>query len=274
MFSFLPVNLNQFNDSEGEETFIDEGWESALEDFEEEWSAENQEEETEEELETETETSEETETETETSEGEEEEEETETESKTEQKQTPEENNHFKQMRLQLEEAQKKARVIDEVAKMNGITPEQVIQEFERKQLEEQAKQQNVPVEVMQKLQTLEQENKTVKQSLFADRFNREVEETKAKYNLTDEEVQATVEFMDKHKFPLDFPFETAYIAANHEKLVEEAKNKAIQEQLEEKKKRQNSSAVPHTDTGGSQNNNPHELSDEEYESIKKELGLD
>jgi hypothetical protein len=160
-------------------------------------------------------------------------------------QTPEQNEAFKKMRLQLEEAKKKASLVDKIAEQNGISSEEVLKQYEESLIKKQAEEQKIPVDVLKRLNNQENEISQMKYQSFATSFNSQVEKVKSDNNLTDDEIFAVMDYMkDNQLNPQTIKFEDAYFLANKETFVQKQIEKTRQQELSDKKKRQQSSAIP------------------------------
>src|SRR6185312_8779353 len=82
---------------------------------------------------------------------------------------------FAELRRKADEGEKFRGFVEQLATAGGTSPEEIMQRFQERQLEEQATEQNVPVEFLKRLQTLELENATNKQQSIAQKFNTDVE---------------------------------------------------------------------------------------------------
>lgn len=199
--------------------------------------------------------------------------ETEPQEETPQFQTQKQNEAFANMRKQMQEAKKYQDFLARIAEESGTSPEDLMKQYEERQLEQQAEQRGVPVDILKRLNALETENKTVKEQAFAEKFNMQVESTKEKYKLNDEDLGKVFDYMAQNGLdPQQVPirFEDAYFLANRDNILKQTEEKAKQSYLAEKKKRQNSSAPP---IGTSDSpNNPDSVSDEEVLQALKDLG--
>jgi hypothetical protein len=140
----LDLDLQLFADGED-----DLDLDSMMEEFESEWNDEDEVEETEESTPTDDE-----------SQDAEEQEETQTEETTNPNDSDEHkrNQAFQTLRQQAEENKKYADFINRLAQDSGVSPEEILNRYQERQLEAEAEQQNVPVDVLKRLNTLEQEN--------------------------------------------------------------------------------------------------------------------
>lgn len=245
--------------------FAEDDIQSMMEEFEAEWN------ENEEQPETETvEGNEETQEETSTDEVEE------TSTETTQPDLNDDskrNQAFAQLRREAQEAKKYQEFVAKLAEQNGVTPDDVLARFEERRLEEEAEKQNVPVEVLKRLQTLEQENQSVKESAFAERFNTQVENTIQKFGATDEEVRSTFQYALDNG--IDFKttsmtFEAVHRMAHLDTIIAKEVEKARQTDLENKRKRQTSATIPN---GNSVTQASDELSDEEVDKILARMNI-
>lgn len=251
MLKLLEVNIKQFND---EPNFVDEhggldveGIINAYNNQDQSDDFENNSDENEEIETTETETETETEIETD-SEGEEQQElgdegepEPEPEPKPD-KRTPDQ--AFAEMRRKLEATEPIAQWVQQLAEQQGFKdPQELIDAYEQQRLAREAEEKGIPVDVYQRLAKLEEENRLKDEAMFAERFNREVETTKDKYNLTDEQINEVFKFMGQNgyideKGRTSIAFEDAYILANRDTLIQQAEERGRQAYLEEKRKKQ------------------------------------
>ena len=88
---------------------------------------------------------------------------------------------FAEMRRRAEQNESLANWVQELATKQGFQdPQQLIEEFNKQQLAKEAQEKGVPLDVYERLQQLELENKTKDDRLFEERFNAEVAETKEK----------------------------------------------------------------------------------------------
>src|SRR5690606_11086592 len=109
------------------------------------------------------------------------------------KDKPDPDEAFKRMRQELEQSKKFEHVIKEIAEQNGVTLEQLLEAYEQRKLEQQAKAQNTSPEILKRLQQLEAQNQQLTEKHMAERFNQQVIATKEKYKLTDDDIKATVD---------------------------------------------------------------------------------
>lgn len=184
------------------------------------------------------------------------------------------NRAFADMRRQLEETKKYEAFLKNLAEQSGTTPEELMNRYEERKIEQEAKDKGVPVDVYKRLSELEQRDVEREQQILAERFNSEVERVIEKENLTEEDVENVFKHMAQEGLIVDgrpaIPFEQAYKLANLETIVEKSKKEAVQDNLEQKRKRQQSSAIP---SGASVTPTSNELSDEDVDKILESMDL-
>lgn len=154
------------------------------------------------------------------------------------KRTPDE--AFADMRRQLEANEPLAKWVQELATQQGFSdPQELIDEFNKQKIAREAEEQGVPVDVYQRLHYLEQENKTQRDKAIEAQFHAEVEATKNKHGLTEEQLTPVFDFMNQHGYGAgSIPFEHAYLLANSENLIKDAEERGRQEYLEQKQRKQ------------------------------------
>lgn len=161
----------------------------------------------------------------------------------------ERNRAFAQLRRERDEAKKLADWISQVAEQNGTSPEEMMKNYQQASLQKEAETKGVPVDLLQRMKTLEEENATIKNQTFAERFNADVSNTISKYGATESEVDATFQYM-KEKGLMDgvksgqFSFEELHKLAHLDTLVEKKSTEAVQKSLSSKKKRQQEAPLP------------------------------
>jgi K+-transporting ATPase c subunit len=256
----LDLDLQLFADGED-----DLDLDSMMEEFESEWNDEDEVEETEESTPTDDE-----------SQDAEEQEETQTEETTNPNDSDEHkrNQAFQTLRQQVEENKKYADFISRLAQDSGVSPEEILNRYQERQLEAEAEQQNVPVDVLKRLNTLEQENSTTKEQLRAERMETQIESVKAKYGADDNAIRAAFEEMlDSGIDPRvtdNVNFEKFYRAANVESIIQKEVENARQKDLANKKQRQTSAAIGN---GTSVSPSSDGLSDDEFDEILKNMDI-
>lgn len=181
------------------------------------------------------------------------------------------NEAFATLRKERDSFKKYADVIMNIAEKNGITPDELVKNFENKRLEEEAKNQNVPVDVLKRLQSLEAENERIRNEQFSKQFNESVDKTKQEFGLSEQDVTATIDFMVKNGFADKISFEQAYKLANFDTIMTKAKEQAQQEYLEKKQEKQSTAAIPHGNQNAQISSN--EWSDDEFNKMLKTLDI-
>lgn len=242
MLTAPKMNLRFFDDEVEEEGF---DMDKFREEFEKEYEEETPPTEGEggEETETETQTEEETESP-------EQEEETSSESGG---QETKDGKAFAQMRNQLKEKEQYEGFVKQIADHYGVKPDELMNRFKEQQIQQEAKEQGTNPEVLKRLKDVEAENQQIRQQSASDKFNQQVQQTLKEYDIKDNDptVQKTMEFiaqnhMNEQKMPT-ISFGDAYFLANKDDIIQKQVEAAQQKQLEDKKKRQESSALPSGD---------------------------
>jgi hypothetical protein len=158
------------------------------------------------------------------------------------------NKAFAELRRKAQENEQAAQFLKRFAETAGTSPEEVMNRFEQRLLEQEAQKQNVPVEVIQRIKKLEEENETIKSTTVAERMNTQIQSTIEKYGATDDDIRATFEEMAKSgidpRVNPNVDFERFYKAANFDKILEKKVSEAKQSSLAQKKKRQEQAAIP------------------------------
>jgi hypothetical protein len=256
----LDLDLQLFADGED-----DLDLDSMMEEFESEWNDEDEVEETEESTPTDNE-----------SQDAEEQEDTQSEETTNPNDSDEHkrNQAFQTLRQQAEENKKYADFISRLAQDSGVSPEEILNRYQERQLEAEAEQQNVPVDVLKRLNTLEQENNFTKEQLRAERMETQIESVKSKYGADDNAIRAAFEEMlDSGIDPRvtdNVNFEKFYRAANLESIIQKEVENARQKDLANKKQRQTSAAIGN---GTSVSPSSDGLSDDEFDEILKNMDI-
>jgi hypothetical protein len=188
--------------------------------------------------------------------------------------TDKRNRAFADLRRQADENKKYADFINRLAQDSGVSPEEILNRYQERQLEAEAEQQNVPVDVLKRLNTLEQENSTTKEQLRAERMETQIESVKSKYGADDNAIRAAFEEMlDSGIDPRvtdNVNFEKFYRAANLESIIQKEVENARQKDLANKKQRQTSAAIGN---GTSVSPSSDGLSDDEFDEILKNMDI-
>ena len=183
------------------------------------------------------------------------------------------NRAFADLRREAEANKKYADFINRLAEESGVKPEDILARYEEKKLTDRAQKENVPVEVLKRLDTLEQENRQSKEQLAAERLDTQIKTVEGKYGADEAAVRSTFEYMfaagvDPRTAEVDF--EKFYRAANLDSIIQKEVENARQKDLEDKKKRQESASIANgasvTQTGG-------DLSDEEFDVMLEKMGI-
>jgi hypothetical protein len=159
------------------------------------------------------------------------------------------NEAFKKLREEKEKLAESDKFLAELASNYGLSKEELVAKIREDQIAKQAKEKGIPVEQFQKMQQLEQEVATIKQRYLTETFNIEAERLVNKYNIPPAEVQQVFEKIGATGLDvLNNPklLEVAYKAINYDVALQ----KGRQKQLEESKKRRETSVSPSLGTKG------------------------
>lgn len=197
----------------------------------------------------------------------------------EEKRTPDQ--AFAEMRRQLEANEPLAKWVHDLAKQQGFQdPQELIDAYEEQRIAREAEAQGVPVDVYRRLHDLEQENKTAKEQVASQQFNYEVEATKNKYNLSDDDLNKVFQFMGQNGYVDDnnmptIAFEDAYVLANRESLIKDAEERGRQAYLEEKQQQQQQATpIVKTDVNDKTGADELDYSKEGIFNTFKSMGID
>ena len=163
------------------------------------------------------------------------------------------NEAFKQMRQEMEaykaQAQQNANfanVIKEIAEANGITPEELIQNYNDRKATQEAEKQGIPVEVYKKLNALEQEVQMLRAKPIEEKFNSQMNSLIEKYKLEEDAIKDF--YVQAHENGFDLTkvkdIEKVYNFLNVDKVI----NQKEQERLEQKEKIKKQAPLPPTTT--------------------------
>ncbi len=160
-------------------------------------------------------------------------------------QTPEENAKFAEMRRQkqAEELLKQRpeyQLAQKLATLYNTDVPTMLQRIEEATLQQQAKQQNVPVEVLKEQQKIKQEAEQLKNELFQMKFqgwqsriDAEASQMKEKYQLSDEQIEEAKRYQLANLRDPEGPLERAVFALYgseiYQRLTEVSKTEALAE---------------------------------------------
>ena len=179
------------------------------------------------------------------------------------------NEAFKKLREEKEKLAQSDAFLTELAEQYGVTKEELIEKFRNDRIKKEAERQGIPLEQYKRMQTLEQEVSTIKQRYAQETFNYEAERLVQKYNIPAnqiEEVFAKIGGLGLDVLNNPKLLEVAYKALNYEVALQ----KGRQAQLEETKKRRETSASPSLGTKGTNVDTSETDMDSEIDSFLKE----
>lgn len=195
------------------------------------------------------------------------------------KNTPEQ--AFAELRRKAEQYEPLANWVQELAAKQGFKdPQELIEAYQKQQIAKEAQQKGVPVEIYERLNQLESENKQKEEQMFRERFNNEVATVKEKYNLNDDQITEVFRFMGQNGYVDEngrsiIPFEDAYTLANRDTLIKDAEERGRQAYLEEKQKQQ-TQATPNAGTNAEDKKSEGEIdlsSENVFDTLEK-MGIE
>lgn len=153
------------------------------------------------------------------------------------------NEAFKKLREEKEKLEQSDRFLNELASQYGISKDELITKFKEDRLKKEAEKQGIPLDQFKRMQTLEQEVQTIKQRYQQETFNYEAEKLVQKYNIPANQIESV--FAQIGQLGMDVLanpklLEVAYKALNYDVALQ----KGRQAQLEETKKRRETTASP------------------------------
>lgn len=210
-------------------------------------------------------------------------------------QTEEQNRAFADLRRQKEAAearlkeaeanQKYINLLQNLAQARGMTIDQLYDAVEESRIEQAAKEQDIPVDVYRRLQKTESELETMRRESAQAKYFSNVQVFANENNLEDQEVQEVFNWLGQNGKWDDqlsvgtIPFDEAFYLMAREKegglqaLIEKKAKELRQKELAAMKKRQRSTAIPHTG-GQAPAPSSNEMSDDELNAQLKKHGLD
>ena len=170
------------------------------------------------------------------------------------KQQAKQNYAFAQQRQQIKAQETFIRNLGKLIGMDGAKPEEIQNKVQEVLLQKQSQEQNVPVEILQRLQNAEaiiQENQLIKRQ-------NEVQSTLAnlieKHSLSQEDVDAfTQHLISEGKNPLDNPnidLDAEYLKLHYNDMVQKAVSDALNKEKERKTKVKDKGTEPVPGGGG------------------------
>ena len=149
-------------------------------------------------------------------------------------------------KAQAEQNASYANVIKEIAKANGVTPDELIKNYNDRKMEQEAEKQGIPVEVYSKLQALEQEVQVLRNKPIEEKFNTQMNGLIEKYSLDDLAINEFYKQAHENGFDLlkVKDIEKVYSFLNVDKVI----NQKEQERLEQKEKIKKQAPLPPTTT--------------------------
>lgn len=172
----------------------------------------------------------------------------------EDKKQAKQNYAFAQQRQQIKAQETFIKNLGKLIGMDGAKPEDIQNKVQEVLLQKQSQEQNVPVEILQRLQNAEE---IIQQNQFLQRQN-EVQSSLAdlieKHSLTQEDVNAfTQHLIDEGKNPLDNPnidLDAEYLKLHYDDMIQKAVADALSKEKERKDKVKEKGTEPVPGGGG------------------------
>lgn len=179
------------------------------------------------------------------------------------------NEAFKKLREEKEKLEQSDKFLTELASQYGLTKDELVEKFNNDRVKKEAEQKGIPLEQYKKMQQLEQEVQTIKQRYAQETFNYEAERLVQKYNIPANQIDGL--FQQIGALGLDVInnpklLEVAYKALNYDVALQ----KGRQAQLEETKKRRETTASPSLGTKGTNVDSSDSDMDAEIDAFLKE----
>jgi len=131
-------------------------------------------------------------------------------------------------------------------------PDQLISDAENARLEQEAKKQNVPVDLLQRLTQLERENAENKQKRLANEALQGFQNLKNKYGLSNQDISAFAKQLQDagtNPFEQEMDLEQHYKLHNLDKIIAAESQKAVEEALRNQQNASQHSTVPDKSQG-------------------------
>ena len=192
---------------------------------------------------------------------------------------PKEHQGWARLRKERDEYRKYYSFLDDLAKAQGMTVEQLIERVNQARVQAEAQQKGVDPEVWRELRQIREENERLTRQQAQIAYYGKVKEFLTREGLTEKDLDSAWAYAAEHGHyneELGVPtldIEDLYFLANRDKIVQEQVKKARQQELAEKRRRQKTAPVPHGGGAAPQPSTSDELTDEEFWKISKQLGV-
>jgi hypothetical protein len=179
------------------------------------------------------------------------------------------NEAFKKLREEKEKLEQSDKFLADLASQYGLTKDELVEKFKNDRVKKEAEKQGIPIEQFKRMQQLEQEVQTIKQRYSQETFNYEADRLVQKYNIPANQVDGLfqqigalgIDVLSNPKL-----LEVAYKALNYDVALQ----KGRQAQLEETKKRRETTASPSLGTKGTNVDTSSTDMDNEIDAFLKE----
>jgi hypothetical protein len=184
------------------------------------------------------------------------------------------NRAFADLRRENEANKKYAQFIQKLAEEGGVTPDDLLARYEERNLQAEAERQNIPVELLKRQNSTESELAQLKDQMRAERMDAQINKVVDKYGADDDSIRSAFQYMAETgldpRTADNVDFEKFYRAANLDSIIQKEVANAKQQDLENKKKRQESASIGN---GKSVSPSSGDLSDDDFDSIMKSLDM-
>jgi len=192
---------------------------------------------------------------------------------------PREHQGWARLRKERDEYRKYYKFLDDLAKTQGLTVDQLMEKVNQTRVQAEAQQKGVDPEVWQEIRQIREDNERMKKEAAQTAYFSRVQQFMTREGLTDKDLESTWAYMAEKGYYNDelgvptLDIEELYFLANRDRLVQEQVKKARQKELAEKRRRQKTAPVPHGGGAAPQPIDSDELTDEEFWKISKQLGV-
>jgi hypothetical protein len=184
------------------------------------------------------------------------------------------NRAFADLRRQADENRKYAEFMAKIAQDAGVSPEELLAQYEQRQLAQEAERQQVPLEYFKESRETASRLTMLEEQLRTERLDRQIQSVSSKYGANDDSIRDTFTYMLQAgvdpRTTDNVDFEKFYRAANLDSIIAKEVESARQKDLASKKERQQSAAIGN---GTSVSPSSGDLSDEEVDAILKSMDI-
>jgi hypothetical protein len=207
--------------------------------------------------------------------------ETETESQQEETANPNDsdaekrNRAFADLRREAEANRKYADFISNLAKQAGVSPDDLLAQYQERQLEAEAQEKQIPLDYYRETRETKTELSQLKEQLRAERLDNQIQSVSSKYGANEDSIRDTFTYMLQSgvdpRTQDNVDFEKFYRAANLDSIIQKEVENARQKDLANKKERQQSAAIGNGTSVSPSNGG--DFSDEEVDAILARMDI-